>query len=283
MNRKPWTPHGLALLDFFNGKTFAEVVVHDADGYTEVVPASVFFRAPEEFSALEEAALDLCRGRVLDVGAGAGCHSLVLQERGLQVCAIDIAAEAVDVMRGRGVRDARRADIFRFQAEPFDTLLLLMNGIGVVGKVAGLRPFLATLGRLLQPAGQILLDSFDPGPENGPEAAGPGDQERPCPYVGEMRFQLEYHGRKGEMYDWLFVDFETLAGEARAAGWIAASIWQEEEGHYLARLTREGGRHDPPGDKCQGAPRSAGGPVIPRSGAAGSAGPREGSGWKVRG
>lgn len=241
MDRKPWSPHGLALLDFFNGRTSAEVVVHDAEGYTEVVPAGVFFRAPEEFSALEEAALDLCRGRVLDVGAGAGCHSLVLQERGLQVCAIDIAGEAVDVMRGRGVRDARRADIFRFRAEPFDTLLLLMNGIGVVGNVAGLRPFLTTLGRLLQPTGQILLDSFDPRPENGAGAGAPEDRGRPRPYIGEMRFQLEYDGRKGAMYDWLFVDFETLAGQAKAAGWIAASIWQEEEGHYLARLTRAGG------------------------------------------
>ncbi len=246
MDRKPWTPHGLALLDFFNGKTSAEVVVHDAGGETEVVPAGVFFRAPGKFSALEEAALDLCRGRVLDVGAGAGCHSLVLQERGLQVCAIDIAAEAVEVMRGRGVRDARRADIFRFQAEPFDTLLLLMNGIGVVGKVAGLRPFLSTLGRILQPAGQILLDSFDPGPENGRGATAPWDRERSRPYIGEMRFQLEYDGRMGEMYDWLFVDFETLAGEAKAARWIAASIWQEEEGHYLARLTREGSDSAPP-------------------------------------
>ncbi|HYL82413.1 MAG TPA: methyltransferase domain-containing protein [Candidatus Acidoferrum sp.] len=240
MHPKPWSPHGRALLDFFHGKASAEVVVHDEDGYTDVIPARVFFRAGEEFSALEEAALDLCRGRVLDAGAGAGCHSLALQERGLAVCAIDIAAEAVEVMRGRGVRDARRADIFRFRAEPFDTLLLLMNGIGVVGRVAGVRPFLSTLGRLLQPGGQILLDSFDPRPEDGAGAVAPGNPRRPRRYIGEMRFQLEYEGRKGEMYDWLFVDFETLAGQAKAAGWVAASIWHEEEGHYLARLTRAG-------------------------------------------
>src|SRR5574342_122674 len=117
MDRKAWSAHGRALLDFFNGRTSAEVVVHEADGETEVVPARVFFREAEEFSALEEAALDLCRGRVLDVGAGAGCHSLVLQERGLHVCAIDVAPEAVEVMRKRGVADARCADVFEFQAD----------------------------------------------------------------------------------------------------------------------------------------------------------------------
>jgi len=112
MDSAPWTPHGMALLDYFHGDTSAKIVVHGDDGETEVVPISVFFRGPAEFSALEEAALDLCRGRVLDAGAGAGCHALALQERDLAVCAIDIAPEAVEVMRMRGVRDARYADIF---------------------------------------------------------------------------------------------------------------------------------------------------------------------------
>src|SRR5574341_2064878 len=118
MHSAPWRPHGRALLDFFNGDTSAEIVVHADDGETEVVPISVFFRGPAEFSALEEAALDLCRGRVLDAGAGAGCHALALQERDLPVCAIDIAPEAVEVMRRRGVKDAHCADIFHFEAEP---------------------------------------------------------------------------------------------------------------------------------------------------------------------
>ncbi|HSC69799.1 MAG TPA: methyltransferase domain-containing protein, partial [Candidatus Methylomirabilis sp.] len=163
MKSAAWKPHGAALLDYFKGETSAKVVVHGDDGETETVPIQVFFRGPADFSALEEAALDCCRGRVLDAGAGSGCHSLVLQEQGLSVCAIDIAPEAVEVMRNRGVRDARGADIFAFEAEPFDTILLMMNGIGVVGDLAGLDRFLACVGRLLRPDGQILLDSYDPG------------------------------------------------------------------------------------------------------------------------
>jgi SAM-dependent methyltransferase len=223
-----WAPHGAALRDFLAGDTDAAVVVRGEDGEEERTAARVFFRDREEFSALDEAALDLCRGRVLDVGAGAGCHSLVLQARGVPVTALDVSPEAVEVMRRRGVADARCGDIFSFGGERFDTLLILMNGIGLVGTLDGLSRFLRDVRRLVADGGQILLDSFDPGPaENTP----------PGRYVGEMRFQLEYRGIRGSFYDFVFLDFGTLRGRAAAAGWRCESIWQEDEGHYLARLT----------------------------------------------
>lgn len=237
----PWRPHGRALFDYYHGDTSAEVVVHGDDGETEVVPIRVFFRGPMEFSALEEAALDLCRGRVLDAGAGAGCHALVLQEQDLAVCAIDIAPEAVEVMQGRGVKDARCADIFQVRDGLFDTLLLMMNGIGVVEDLAGLDRFLADAHRLLAPGGQILLDSYDPNwtenPDDAPSREAGGPSER---YIGEMHFRLEYRGKKGPTLAWLFLDSGLLAERAMKAGWSCEVIWQEEDGHYLARLTRAG-------------------------------------------
>jgi SAM-dependent methyltransferase len=239
MDSAPWRPHGRALLDFYNGDAAAQVVTHADDGETEVVPIRVFFRGPSEFSALEEAALDLCRGRVLDAGAGAGCHSLALQEQGLPVCAIDIAPEAVEVMRRRGVKDARCTDLFGFQGGPFETILLMMNGIGVVGDLAGLDRFLADVPRLLAPDGQILLDSYDPTWDDDPDEAGPAGADRPAGrYIGEMRFRLEYEGKKGPPLLWLFLDSKLLNERAMKAGWSCEVIWQEEEGHYLARLTR---------------------------------------------
>ena len=240
MDSAPWRPHGRALLDFYNGDAAAEVVVHGDDGETEVVPIRVFFRGPSEFSALEEAALDLCRGRVLDAGAGAGCHSLVLQEQGLPVCAIDIAPEAVEVMRRRGVKDARCTDLFRFQEGPFETILLMMNGIGVVEDLAGLDRFLADAHRLLAPDGQILLDSYDPTWDGRSGRDGPAGRRASPPdrYIGEMRFRLEYKGKKGPPLAWLFLDSKLLTERAMKAGWSCEVIWQEEEGHYLARLTR---------------------------------------------
>jgi SAM-dependent methyltransferase len=237
----PWSPHGQALLDYFHGDHSAQVVVHEEGGEAERVPIRVFFRGPSDFSALEEAAVDLCRGQVLDAGAGTGCHALVLQELGLSVCAIDIAPEAVEIMRRRGVRDARCADLFRFRGGPFDTILMMMNGIGVVGTLAGLDRFLGDVPRLLAPGGQLLCDSYDPRPEDdgsrGSSLSGAG-QGTSGPYLGEMRFQLEYKGRRGPTLGWLFLDPETLARHAEDTGWRCELIWQEEEGHYLARLTR---------------------------------------------
>jgi SAM-dependent methyltransferase len=235
----PWRPHGKALLDFHNGETSAEILVHGDDGETEVVPIRVFFRGPSEFSALEEAALDLCRGRVLDAGAGAGCHTLVLQEQECSVCAIDIAPEAVEVMRKRGVKDARCADVFHFQGGPFDTLLLMMNGIGVVEDLAGLDRFLADADRLVAPGGQILLDSYDPDWTDDPDDVA-ASQARVSAgrYSGEMRFRLEYQGKKGPTLGWLFLGAALLAERAMKAGWHCDVVWREEEGHYLARLTR---------------------------------------------
>ena len=235
----PWRPHGMALLDYFNGETAAEVMTHGDDGETEVVPVSVFFRGPADFSALEEAALDLCRGRVLDAGAGAGCHALVLQEQGFSVCAIDIAPEAVEVMQKRGVKDARCADIFQFRDGPFDTLLLMMNGIGVVEDLAGLDRFLADANQLLASDGQILLDSYDPNwNDDGADTPTRETDGSSGRYIGEMRFRLEYKGKKGPTLAWLFLGSALLAERAMKAGWSCEVIWQEEEGHYLARLTR---------------------------------------------
>lgn len=230
----PWLPHGRALLDHLEGDGEAAVTVHGEAGDADIIPAALFFREPAEFSALDAAALELCRGRILDVGAGAGCHALALQGRGLAVTAIDILPQAVEVMRRRGVADARCTDLERLRARPFDTLLLMMNGIGMAARVEAIPRFLGGLRRWARPGGQLLLDSFDPRTEAEAAAAV-------SPYPGELAFQLEYRGERGPWYRWLFVDFETLARQAAGAGWTAEAIWREADGHYLARLLPPGG------------------------------------------
>ena len=257
MNRDAWIPHGLALRDFFAGDGAATIVVHSDLGEREEFPVSVWFREESQFWQLERTALDLCRGRVLDVGAGTGCHSLVLQARGLSVCAIDCVPEAVGIMRRRGVREVHLADVFDFEAEPFDTILMLTNGAGLVETLSGLDPFLLRADRLLAPAGQILLDSTDVRPEQSeraPVAGAPvdspvldpeqGRSARTVPeredgrYVGKIQFQLEYRGIKGAPFAQLYVDPETLAERAAAAGWACRVIEEDTGGSYLAQLTR---------------------------------------------
>lgn len=153
-----YDPHGLALLDCFRGDISATLICHQ-DGARDDVPASFWLR--KTIAVLETLALDQCRGQVLDIGAGAGLHSLELQCRGFDVTAIDISSECVAIMRERGVRNAEVADLYEFEDGPFDTIVNLCNGLDKVGRLTDLQRFLDRMRHLLAPGGQLIADSFD--------------------------------------------------------------------------------------------------------------------------
>jgi len=222
---------GVALLDFINGDSSGLITSHCSDGEVLNLPVSLFFRGPEEFPRLEQQALELCRGTVLDLGAGAGCHSLALQDRGLPVTAVDISPGAVEVLRRRGVRSVVRADVLELVCDPVDTLLMLMNGIGIVGALPQLETFLLRARQLVRPGGQILLDSLD---IRGFLAAR-GSHEHGI-YPGEVRYRWEYHGQLSEEFRWLYVDPITLCQYAARCGWRYPAVFIEENGDYLAQL-----------------------------------------------
>lgn len=239
MDPKAMSPYGSALLDFFNGdaNSSAKVIVHRDDGSKGDSPISLFFRTPSDFSPIERTALDLCRGYVLDVGAGAGCHSLVLQERGLSVCAIDVCPQAVEIMSKRGVKEVHCAGIFEFTGGPFDTMLMMCHGIGIVETLSGLDHFLDCAHKLLKPDGQVLFDSVDVRCTDKPRHLAYQEANRRADrYIGEYRTRFEYRGQRGPFLGFLNVDPETLMDHARKTGWFCEIIRQEEGGDYLARL-----------------------------------------------
>lgn len=243
MYSDPWRPYALALRDHFTGDRAAVVTSHSDLFPMDEDPAAVFFRAPEAFWPFERAALELCRGRVLDVGAGAGVHALYLQERGHEVCAIDQVPEAVEIMRERGVRDARVADMLEdvreLEAEPFDTILMLMNGLGIVETLDGLERFLREVPRLLTPGGQIVADSTDVRSLGDSDDRAPGRPLREDGrYIGEVQFQLEYRGVKAPPFAQLCVDPDTLSAFAERTGWRCEIVFEGEGGGYVTRLTR---------------------------------------------
>lgn len=212
--------------------------VHSDCSGVETLPVEVFFRDASDLPDLERYALDLCQGRILDVGAGAGCHSLILQERGFQVTAADISPDAVRVMTERGLLNTLAVDVRHWEPEAkFDTALMLMNGIGLVGDLSGLKDFLDHAQGLITKEGQLLLDSTDftyfPEFMKGWGAA----QFRRGRYFGEVEYRIEYQGQLSEAYQWLFVDQQTLAEYSLATGWHCQIVF-EEEGQYLARLIR---------------------------------------------
>ena len=231
-------PHGLALLDYIHGSTSETINLERDDGYSEEMPINIYFRKPSDFYPHEHTALDLCFGKILDIGAGTGIHSLVLQERGFKVTAIDISPEAVKVMEHLGVKDAQCINIYDFNSGLFDTLLLLGRGIGLTGDLIGLNRFLNHCKKILNPGGQLLLNSFDVRKTKIPEHIKYHESNlKANKYIGEIRFRLIYKEHVGDYFNWLHLDYQTLSGHAKKSGWISDIIAEEDDGHYLAKLS----------------------------------------------
>lgn len=237
MDLTAWKPHAEAMRSYHEGNEAAVIVVYDDYGRDEV-PVSYFFRSFDQFVPYEREALDLCRGRVLDVGAGSGGHSLELQARGLDVTAIEVLPELSKVLRERGVRQVRTATWMDLDAGTFDTVLMLMNGLGLTETLDGLDRFFRDASRLLRHGGQVVADSTDVRVRMDPDAGKTGAVRRPDGrYIGELHFQLEFEGRKGPPFSQLYVDPDTLGRHARAAGWTCDVVQgPDESGHYLTRL-----------------------------------------------
>jgi len=227
-----WRPLDEVLKAYVEGNEDAALEMRTDLGGSETTPAALFFRDPANGTGVERRVLDECRGRVLDVGAGVGAFSLALQRRGLEVTALEALPGACDVLRRRGVRDVRQGDLGSMpQGESFDTVLVMMNGLGLAGSLDGLAPLLGELGGRLTRGGQILADSTDP-----LGWGDPGDGR----YAGEVHMQLAYEGSAGEPFPFLFVDPETLAGSAAQAGLTCEVLSEDEDGRYLARLGAQG-------------------------------------------
>lgn len=229
--RAGYDPHGAALLDCFRGNRGATLTCHQ-DGERDDVPAAFWFR--KTFDPLEALALDLCRGHVLDVGAGTGVHALALQDRRIKVTAIDIVPECVTIMRARGVCTTICADMLEVTGR-FDTILCLCNGLDKVGTLAALPRFLEHARTLVERGGQLVADSFDLRVGASPERlAALARREASGRYFGEVDLRFEYGGLRGAPFSALHVDYPTLARAAERAGWRSELV-REANGHYLAR------------------------------------------------
>ncbi len=238
MDPNAMAPFGWALIDFHRGGPTIELDEILDDGWSTKISPAAFFRDAQEF-ALEKTALGLCVGRVLDVGAGTGIHSLFLQNNGFKVCAIDVVPECVTIMRERGVADARLAEVMSFQHTGFRTVLMLGHGIGMAGDIPGLDRLLAHLHSLLGPAGQVLTTSIDIRQWKEPHALEYTERnKRSGRYAGEMRMHLKYKGLVGPEFSWLHVDPETLSRHSLQEGFAFDVIQQGDDANYLARLSR---------------------------------------------
>jgi len=231
-------PMGAAIRDYFRQGKSAQLKVLSSLFDDDEMPVAHLFRSYHEMPPLEQRALNEARGKVLDVGAGAGCHALALQERGLDVTAVDISPLSCETMKERGVANVECVNIFnqRFQ-ERFDTLLLLMNGTGIAGKLSRLPQLLSRLKQLMNPGAQILIDSSDLRYVYEDED-GVLDVDLDSAYYGEVDYQMTYRNIIGKSFDWLYADSVVLAECCRQCGLKCEILSQGNHYDYLARIVQ---------------------------------------------
>lgn len=230
-------PMGAAIFDFQTTGKADTLRILSSMFEEDEMPVSHLFRSLHDMPKLERKALDLSRGNILDVGAGAGCHALVMQKQKKDVTAIDISPLSCEAMLKRGISKVQCINLFdeEFKGK-FDTILLLMNGTGIAGKISNLPKLFKRLKELITPNGQILIDSSDLKYIYENED-GSFDIDLNGSYYGEVDYQMIYKDIEGEPFDWLYVDFPLLSTIAESNGLHAELIAEGEHYDYLARLT----------------------------------------------
>lgn len=223
---------GQAIYDFAIDKEKGSVFIHNTYGEPDEMPVDIFFRDQNDFFDVEQKALLLCNGRVLDIGAGAGTITLELQNQNFEVDALEISELASKVMYMRGVKSIITGNLYDFSTpELYDTLLLTMNTIGLAGDLQNLGSLFSKLKKFIKPNGQILFDSSDIGYLY--EGEMPTNK-----YYGEMDYQYEYGKNKSDWFKWLYVDFDTAKKYAAKNGLQLELVFMNEEtGQYLAKGT----------------------------------------------
>lgn len=230
-------PMGSAISDYYKNGRAAHLRVLSSMFEEDEMPVAHLFRSEQEMPQLEKRALTLVRGRVLDVGAGAGCHALTLQEKGFEVKAIDVSPLSCDVMKARGIEDVECVNLFDTQLQDkFDTILLLMNGTGIAGKLSRLPLLLNRLKELMAEGAQILIDSSDLKYIYENED-GSMDIDLGGNYYGEVDYQMVYKNVKGDSFDWLYVDPTLLTTSCKQCGLKCEIIEESEHYDYLAQIT----------------------------------------------
>ncbi|MBN1951222.1 MAG: class I SAM-dependent methyltransferase [Bacteroidales bacterium] len=229
---------GLAAMSYFRTGEKSPIRIHSDIAADDVILPEYLFRSKDQMPELEKLALEHCRGKVLDVGAGVGCHSLPLQEAGIEVTALEISEQCCNIMNERGIKKIINQDFYEYSGVQFDVILMLMNGIGIAGDLEGLESFFRQLSDLLAPGGYAIFDSSD-------LTFLYEEEDEPCweslnkNYYGEMQYQMCFRKVCGDYFKWLFIDFGTLESLSEKNGFEAILLAEGEHYDYLGMLRKK--------------------------------------------
>lgn len=227
-------PMGQAIIDYAQNGEDGDIFVLSDICEDDVIPVSYLFRSFDEMPKLEQIALGRCSGRVLDIGAAAGMHAGFLEDKGLSVDVIDISKNSIEYLKSKNL-NAKQVDFFDYDGIAYDTLLFLMNGIGIAKNLDNLETTLLRAKGMLNENGKILCDSSDIKYLYEDNEGGMW-VDLNTTYYGNFKFQMKYKDHETEWFEWLYVDFEKLEEAAKNVGMKARKVYEEDD-QYLAELT----------------------------------------------
>lgn len=229
---------GKALYDYITNNNPQPIYTQTNISEEDVLEPSYFFRTYKNMPKIEQKALDLCKGKVLDVGCGAGSHSLYLKSKGLDVLPVDVSALCIETCKVRGLENAWQINVLDISDKSFDTILLLMNGSGIAKTLKNLPHFLKHLKMLLSDSGQILIDSSDLIYMFDTSEDGSYLIPLSSDYYGELTFNLRYKNEEEFPFPWLYVDFNTLKRVCQSIDMHIELVFQGKNFDYLAKITK---------------------------------------------
>lgn len=227
-------PMGQAILDFSEKGSAQDIIVSSEICDDDIIPVPYLFRTYNEMPKIEQFAMSRCEGKILDIGAGAGIHTRYLIDHGKDVLAIDTSPLTVDFLKKSNL-PAELQDFFTLEEGDYDTLLMLMNGIGIAGSLENLDATLIHAKKLTHKGGRLICDSSDIKYLYEDDEGGYW-VDLNTSYYGNFRYQMKYGAHASDWFDWLYVDFDKLKEAAERTGWHAEKIVTNED-EYLAELT----------------------------------------------
>jgi SAM-dependent methyltransferase len=224
----------------YKGEDVYEVIERD-DGYIDAMSSKGYFSDYEDWHPIEQEAMQFVEGRVLDVGCGAGRHSLYLQKKGFDVLGIDVSPLVIKVCRLRGLKKAEVMAIedVDFKPDSFDRTIMMGNNFGLFGSFKKARKLLRKFHRLASEKALIIAETRDPyKTDNGAHL----EYHRLNKIKGRMGGQVKIRNRfrkyVGRWFDYLMVSKEEMREILKGTGWKSRRFINSRNSRYLAIIQR---------------------------------------------